>query len=269
MAGVKRRRYSPGRRAKRRKKAKARQRRRARYGKRLPKFAGDLSFLPPRIHRRLVYTESQHISLSGAAILGACTTSGNLIYNLNSCYDPRYAAGGHQPRGYDEICQFYNMYRVTSARMTVRGWSDGAAGFGVMCASFIDNDTTHGTSTTHLSTSQIAGSIEERSRKFVPFPDWREAPPAFSVKLADLRYNAKAWREAAMPKTNSAAANEGTDIVKASYMNFTEIDQNPANATAFGVIELINLQTVAAELDLIIDIVYEVDFAQPNYKVAS
>lgn len=38
-------------------------------------------------------------------------------YRLNSLYDPYYGSGGHQPRGFDQLSQLYNSYRVHKARV--------------------------------------------------------------------------------------------------------------------------------------------------------
>jgi len=40
-------------------------------------------------------------------------------YSCNDIYDPYVAAGGHQPRGFDQINSFYKKFYVTSSKITI------------------------------------------------------------------------------------------------------------------------------------------------------
>lgn len=53
--------------------------------------------------------------------IGSTTTTalGNFQINLNSVYDPQYASGGGQPRGFDQWAGFYANYRVHGAKVVV------------------------------------------------------------------------------------------------------------------------------------------------------
>jgi len=42
-----------------------------------------------------------------------------IIYRANDLYDPYYAAGGHQPYGFDQLCIRYSRFTVMHTRMTV------------------------------------------------------------------------------------------------------------------------------------------------------
>ena len=42
-----------------------------------------------------------------------------LVYRMNSLWDPEYATGGHQPRGFDQMAQFFLRYDVISATINV------------------------------------------------------------------------------------------------------------------------------------------------------
>jgi hypothetical protein len=55
-------------------------------------------------------------SLSSSGATGAVST---VIYSMNGLYDPYYAAGGHQPLGFDQYMNFYNHYTVLSAKAVV------------------------------------------------------------------------------------------------------------------------------------------------------
>ncbi len=46
-----------------------------------------------------------------------------VIYRPDSPYDPRYAVGGHQPFGWDQLSQFYTHYVVLGARLKATVWS--------------------------------------------------------------------------------------------------------------------------------------------------
>lgn len=49
-------------------------------------------------------------------------------FRANSCYDPRYALGGHQPRGWDEHTALYREYVVLGSKITFQPVSIGTTG---------------------------------------------------------------------------------------------------------------------------------------------
>lgn len=75
----------------------------------------------------LVYVE--YITLGGAV----CTSHD---FRLNSPFDPYYAAGGHQARGYDQWRTFYRRYRVTQTKISFQV-ADSGATFGIPAVGFI------------------------------------------------------------------------------------------------------------------------------------
>ncbi len=44
----------------------------------------------------------------------------SVVYSANSAYDPKTAAGGHQPMGYDTFSALYNHYVVVGSKITVK-----------------------------------------------------------------------------------------------------------------------------------------------------
>jgi len=47
------------------------------------------------------------------------------IFRANSLFDPVFALGGAQPRGFDQMSEYYSRYFVTNAKITVRAlWQD-------------------------------------------------------------------------------------------------------------------------------------------------
>lgn len=63
----------------------------------------------PRMTRQtLVYATSDFIN-------PAIGTIANKYWTANDIYDPQTAIGGHKPRGYDTLAQFYSHYKVVKA----------------------------------------------------------------------------------------------------------------------------------------------------------
>jgi len=52
--------------------------------------------------------------------LDPTTTSVVQVFRANDLYDPDYSAGGHQPRGFDELCQFYHRFTVIGSKINVK-----------------------------------------------------------------------------------------------------------------------------------------------------
>lgn len=70
------------------------------------------TILPPRKMFKLKYVESvTATSDSGTPV--------NYVYRGNSIYDPRYASGGHQVLGHDQLELVYTYYRVHGCRFKV------------------------------------------------------------------------------------------------------------------------------------------------------
>lgn len=66
--------------------------------------------------------DSQIVKLKYGELTSMSTTAGlaeTLVFSANNCNDPRTAAGGHQPMGFDEWMQFYNHYTVLGSRVRV------------------------------------------------------------------------------------------------------------------------------------------------------
>lgn len=91
-------------------------RRRYRYRKsnarRLVRFGGNNTVMPQRALTKLRYMEV--IDATPSVALYAYQ------FKINDLYDPNYTGAGHQPRGFDQLAYFYNMYRVHACKVTVR-----------------------------------------------------------------------------------------------------------------------------------------------------
>lgn len=74
--------------------------------------AGNIGPLTNRITSKLCYETGQ---------VGNTTTTspGTFTIRLNSLFDPQYAVGGHQPRGFDEMSAIYGEYRVLAAKVVM------------------------------------------------------------------------------------------------------------------------------------------------------
>ncbi len=72
----------------------------------------SVSFLDPLKHITFKYFYT--VQQSNATVTGS-----QLIYKINSLYDPDGSVGGHQPYGYDQMTAFYGRYRVLKTRYRV------------------------------------------------------------------------------------------------------------------------------------------------------
>lgn len=80
---------------------------------RMPAFPSYFGGQPKRQFAKLKYVEHFHTPGPGA---GAIVLR---EYRANSCYDPRYAVGGDQPYGFDQIMDHYHHFTVLKSTCTV------------------------------------------------------------------------------------------------------------------------------------------------------
>lgn len=80
-------------------------------------------------------------------------------YSANNMYDPRTAAGGHQPMFFDQMCVVYNHWTVIASKITIKGTPPAtAAGLASYVCLVTDDDTSE------LQTS-ITALVEDGSKK--------------------------------------------------------------------------------------------------------
>jgi len=53
-------------------------------------------------------------------VLDPTTTSVVQVFRANDLYDPDYTGAGHQPRGFDELCQFYQRFTVLGSKIQIK-----------------------------------------------------------------------------------------------------------------------------------------------------
>lgn len=61
------------------------------------------------------------LSYSDVISLTPSSTVGQYTFRGNSCFDPDYTSGGHQPQYYDQMSLLYTRYRVYGSRIAVSG----------------------------------------------------------------------------------------------------------------------------------------------------
>lgn len=79
--------------------------------KRRPRPLGSNQGVADSVRTTLAYSDV--IAIQPGATVGQYTFRGN------SCFDPDYTSGGHQPQYYDQMSLLYTRYRVYGSRMTV------------------------------------------------------------------------------------------------------------------------------------------------------
>jgi len=73
----------------------------------------NLKIFPRKLRQTLVYCENFPVTLNATAYLTNWHT-----FRCNGMYDPRFATGGHQPMGFDQLMAIYSKYTVVGAKMT-------------------------------------------------------------------------------------------------------------------------------------------------------
>jgi hypothetical protein len=91
------------------------------------------TFFPERLAISLAYTDELTLSTTN----NLPTFGSAIAFRLNSLYDPYFAAGGHQPYGYDQITPFYSRYLVHGCDVECE-FSDPAVD-GLIVGTFIKN----------------------------------------------------------------------------------------------------------------------------------
>lgn len=139
MPAYGRRRYRP-----RSRRGRYRKRRFARYKKKYGSRASTSivkapSAIADRTFVKLKFVSFKTIAESGSAL-------GSYAFRGNDCYDPDFAAGGHQPRGFDQWMTFYALCAVMGSKIRVTGQPyNNQCAWGLYCS----NDSTGPTGEIH------------------------------------------------------------------------------------------------------------------------
>jgi len=75
----------------------------------------NLRIFPRKLRQTLTYCEQFPVTLNAVAFLTTWHT-----FRANGLFDPRFAIGGHQPMGFDQLMAIYSKYTVVGAKMTLR-----------------------------------------------------------------------------------------------------------------------------------------------------
>lgn len=103
------------------------------------------SIMPQTFSTKLVYVENIKLTNTVAGIV-----DNGAVYRANGMFDPNFAIGGHQPRGFDELCGggggtgLYNHYTVIGSKMTCSFSNTNGADYGL---AFVRVQSLSGTST--------------------------------------------------------------------------------------------------------------------------
>jgi len=81
------------------------------------------SIVPDRYITKLTYVERIKVAADGGL------TAAWIYMRGNSCFDPNFAVGGHQPLGFDQLCgpagsALYYSYRVIGSKIAVETYSN-------------------------------------------------------------------------------------------------------------------------------------------------
>lgn len=124
------------------KKKPAPQRKKPRYRRKLPQYSvgyvrpSDNNIgLPRKKIVKLTYCQTNSI-VSSTGLLA------RNVYRLNSLFDPDQTGIGHQPFGFDQWANLYDVYTVLGAKITVTFSNRTTGTVPTLCGIIIDRDTT-------------------------------------------------------------------------------------------------------------------------------
>jgi len=80
---------------------------------RIPRYPSYLADQPPVKYVKLQYTD---ITAAADLAIGSVNT---ILWRANDLYDPQYAAGGHQPFGFDQLIALYQHFTVARSQINV------------------------------------------------------------------------------------------------------------------------------------------------------
>jgi hypothetical protein len=190
--------------------------------------------LPPS--KKVILKYSERISRNLTA-----TVTDDYQFRLNSPYDPNSTGAGSQPQGYDQMCTFYNRYRVLRAEWKLRFPSTPSSETIFACVANNDN----GSFLTGVSNSAIP--MIERCVS--------EVSASITAPIT-LRGGIDLWTL--------------NGVSKAVYMASDRYEaQNNTNPTELAVLHVIMNAISSVTQPFWIEIVYEVEFFDPNQLALS
>lgn len=103
----------------------------------LPSAVGSLKlantgFFPLEMWGEMRYQEGAYLTTGSSG-----TTGTELIWRLNSVYDPNFQVGGHQPNEFDQAAALYSNYQVMSCRVQIV-WNYSGVN-GLICLAQVSN----------------------------------------------------------------------------------------------------------------------------------
>lgn len=111
------------------------------------------SFVPNRLYTKLRYVDNTFVTADNLTGLSGT----ELVWRLNSLFDPYFPVGGHQPLGFDQLTPMYQRYKVfkVDVNVAVRGRTGTAL-------PFVAINVRQGASTYTLGSLKALGEILEQ-----------------------------------------------------------------------------------------------------------
>lgn len=144
------------------------------------------------------------------------TSIGTATFRLNSLYDPQYAVGGHQPRGFDQMATIYGIYRVLGVGIKLYG-SLITPGSGVVGYSITSSSTAPGDINSYMETRNSKYRIITADKPAV-IKSYQSIAKAFGTTKEVVRSD------------DNFAAGVGSDPTSVPYIHFFW-QANDENAT--------------------------------------
>lgn len=189
--------------------------------------------LPVSNALKMRYTEAIVLDVGVAGIIS------KYVFSANGLYDPNITSTGHQPMFYDEMCQFYNHYVVSGAKINVKAYSsDDAATVPNIVGIMVNDDTT-----TPSSFNEV---IEQQRCKYTI------CDPSNPVKQVTNYFSAKKFFNVENVKDNLDRIGSGQG-------------SNPTEQAYFTVFALpMNASTDTGAFNCIVTIDYTVHWSEPK-----
>lgn len=95
--------------------------------------------VPARLYTKMRYVDNFQLTADNLTGL----TGTEIAYRLNSLFDPYFAAGGHQPLGFDQITPLYQRYKVYKVDIQIGMRGRTGTGLGYLAANIRQGASTY------------------------------------------------------------------------------------------------------------------------------
>lgn len=200
------------------------------YARRSKALTMGARVFPKTMLRKLVYyiPKTDNYATQGSTV----------VFRANALHDPEYAILGHQPRGYDQIMEFYKRYTVLSAKIHVTSqWTAGQGAKEPMNIIIATRDTS-----TAYAGSEIMNSYLENPDRSLKTLSPIQSYPTRTTRSVSIR---KRLGVTDVNDSQELGASSGANPVKEVFFHFHVGPVDPGVLTTDDITHQIRIEYVA------------------------